>query len=203
SFSLILGDRAADITQDAVGAFFQDSVRVGPSLTLDLGLRYEWNVTPTERDDRFVVFDAATASLRRVGTDLPEVYRQNNDNLEPRIGMAWDPSRDGRTVVRAAYVVTVEQPMVNAVSNLTANPPLGTPLTVTGSVPVETAYALASAQGLAPITVDPAYRDSINHGWNVNVQREVARGIAVMIGYVGARAGQLPLTRNINQPIDG
>src|SRR5262249_39799681 len=77
SFSLILGDRAADITQDAVGAFFQDSVRVGPSLTLDLGLRYEWNVTPTERDDRFVVFDAATASLRRVGTDLPEVYRQN------------------------------------------------------------------------------------------------------------------------------
>ena len=203
SFSLILGDRAGYITQGALGAFFQDSFRVHSALTLDLGLRYEWNITPTERDDRFVVFDAPTASLLRVGTDRSEVYRQNNDNIEPRIGAAWDASRDGRTLVRAAYALSVEQPMVNAVANLTANPPLGTPLTVTGSVPVDTAYTLAASQGLAPITVDPEYRNSIAHGWNVNLQREVARGTSVVIGYVGARGTHLRLTRNINQPVNG
>ena len=48
------------------------------------GLRYEWHVTPTERDDRFVVFDAASASLVRVGVDLDEIYQQNNRNVEPR-----------------------------------------------------------------------------------------------------------------------
>ena len=203
SFSLILGDRAAYITQDALGAFFQDSIRVTPSLTLDLGLRYEWNITPTERDDRFVVFDAPTASLQGV-SDGSDVYRQNDDNIEPRIGLAWDPSRDGRTLVRAAYAVTVEQPLVNAVANLTANPPMGTPLTLTGSVPVDMAFSLAaSGGGLSPITVDPAYRNAITQRWNVNLQREVARGTSVMIGYVGARGGQLRLTRNINQPING
>jgi hypothetical protein len=202
SFSLILGDRAAHITQNAFGAFVHDSVRVAPSLTLDLGLRYEWNITPSERDDRFVVFDAATAALRRVGNG--NVYRQNDDNVEPRVGVAWDVAQDGRTLVRAAYAVTVEQPLVNAVANLTANPPMGTPLTLTGSVPVDTAFALAAGGGgLSPITVDPAYRNSTTHGWNVNLQREVARGTSVMIGYVGARAEQLRLTRNINQPING
>jgi len=202
AFSLILGDRAAHITQDAFGAFFQDSVQIAPSLTLDLGLRYEWNITPTERDDRFVVFDASTASLRRV-SDGSDVYRQNADNIEPRIGVAWDVSGDGRTLVRAAYAVTVEQPMVNAVANLTANPPMGTPLTLTGSVPVDTAFAVAATGGLSPITVDPAYQNAITLGWNVNLQREVARGTSVMLGYVGARAADLRLTRNINQPIGG
>jgi hypothetical protein len=203
AFSLFLGDRAGYITQRALGGFFQDSVRVRPTLTIDLGLRYEWNITPSERDDRFVVFDTATASLLRVGTDRSGVYRQNNDNIEPRIGVAWDPSGDGRTLLRAAYAVTVEQPMVNAVANLTANPPMGAPLTVTGNVSVNTAFALAAAGGLAPITIDPDYRNSTTRGWNVNLQREIARGTSLMIGWVAARAGQLRLTRNINQPVNG
>ena len=149
------------------------------------------------------MFDAPAASLRRV-SDGSDVYRQNDANIEPRIGLAWDPSRNGRTLVRAAYAVTVEQPLVNAVANLTANPPMGTPLTLTGSVPVDTAFALAAGGGgLSPITVDPGYRNAITHGWNVNLQREVARGTSVMIGYVGARSGRLRLTRNINQPVSG
>ena len=62
-------------------------------------------MTPTERDNQFVVFDAATASLLRVGVDVDEIYRQNNRNIEPRLGVAWTLGADGRTVVRAAYGV--------------------------------------------------------------------------------------------------
>jgi hypothetical protein len=76
SFSVVVGDRAADISQRAFGGFVQDSFRAHPTLTVDAGVRYEWNVTPTERDDRFIVFDAPTASLEPVGVHRAAVYEQ-------------------------------------------------------------------------------------------------------------------------------
>jgi hypothetical protein len=202
AFRVTLGDRAALITQPSLGGFLQDSVRLHPAVTVDLGVRYEWNMTPTEDQDRWVVFDAATASLLRIGVDREEVYRQNH-NLEPRLGAAWDPWADGRTLVRATYALTVEQPMVNAVSNLGANPPLGTPLTVTGVVPIGAGFAQARDAGLAPITIDPGYRNSLAHAWNVNVQREIASGTAVMAGALWTTGRHLRLTRNLNQPVNG
>jgi outer membrane receptor protein involved in Fe transport len=96
AFSITLGERRNRITQDALSFFTQDSIAVGPSLTVDLGLRYECHKTPTERDNQFVVFDAATASLVRVGVDVDKIYRENNTNIEPRLGLAWTLGRDGR-----------------------------------------------------------------------------------------------------------
>lgn len=202
SFRLTLGDQAGYITQRALGMFVQDSVRVHSKLTVDLGLRYEWNLTPTEREDRWVVFDARTASLLRIGVHQDSVYRQNH-NVEPRLGVAWEAGGDGRTLVRAAYALTVEQPLINAVSSLGGNPPLGVPLTVTGVVPVESASRLAGAAGLAPLTIDPDYENGAVHSWNVNVQRNIGARMAAMIGYVGSEGVQLRLSRNINQPVDG
>src|SRR5262249_31561867 len=75
AFSITLGERRSRIVQDAISFFAQDNLRIGSNLTLDLGLRYEWHVTPTERDNQFVVFDAATASLVRVGVDVPGIYQ--------------------------------------------------------------------------------------------------------------------------------
>ena len=86
AFNTTLGERTSLIDQRAVGAFFQDQIAVRDRLTLDLGIRYEWHVTPTERDNRFIVFDAARASLVRVGVDVDEIYAQNNRNVEPRAG---------------------------------------------------------------------------------------------------------------------
>ena len=202
SFRLALGDQPAYITQRALGGFVQDSMRVHSQLTVDLGLRYEWNITPTEREDRWVVFDASTASLLRIGVHQDNVYRQNH-NLEPRIGLAWDPWGGGRTLVRASYALTVEQPIINAVSNLGGNPPLGVPLTVTGVVPVESAFRLAGAAGLAPVTIDPEYQNGAVHSWNVNVQREIGARLAALVGYVWSQGTQLRLSRNINQPVNG
>src|SRR6185369_7841368 len=90
SFSVTLGSQSSSIAEGALGFFVQDSYKVRSNLTLELGLRYEWNMTPSERYDRFIVFDQRQNSLLRGGTDLDEIYHQNNKNLQPRLGFAWD-----------------------------------------------------------------------------------------------------------------
>jgi len=120
AFSITLGERRNHIDQRAVAFFGQDRITIGSTLTLDLGLRYEWHVTPTERNNQFVVFDPASVSLLRVGVDIEEIHRQNNRNFEPRVGIAWTPSSDARTVVRAAYGSSVDEPSTTAVKNKAA-----------------------------------------------------------------------------------
>ncbi len=72
------------------------------------------------------------ASLVRVGVDVDEIYAQNNLNFEPRAGVAWQVSSDGRTVLRAAYARAVDEPGTTAVRDTASNPPYGIPLTAAG-----------------------------------------------------------------------
>ena len=68
SFSVTLGDQSSSTKQGALGLFVQSNYKWRPNLTLELGLRYEWNLTPDERYGRFIVFDPTNALLgKRVG----------------------------------------------------------------------------------------------------------------------------------------
>jgi carboxypeptidase family protein len=203
AFSITLGSRRSHIRQDAVSFFAQDNVRIHPNFAVDLGFRYEWHVTPTERDNQFVVFDAPSASLVRVGVNTDSIYRQNNENFEPRLGFAWTPWADGLTVIRAAYGAAVDQPSTTAVRDTPGNPPFATPLTATGLVPLRSAVGATQAVRLAPVTIDPRFRNARLRSWNVNVQRQLAMDLAVMVGYFGSRGAYLRISRNINQPVNG
>ena len=203
AFSITVGERRSRIVQDALSFFAQDAITLGSSLTIDLGLRYEWHMTPTERDNQFVVFDAATASLVRVGVDVEKIYRENNRNFQPRLGLAWTVTGDGKTVLRAAYGHAADQPGTTTVNGAAGNPPFATPLTATGAIPLGAAVSLTQPIGLAPSTVDPNYRNASLRSWNANVQRELARDLAATIAYFGARGRDLRIARNINQPVNG
>jgi hypothetical protein len=165
-------------------------------------MRYEWHVTPTERDDRFVVFDAATASLLRVGVDLDEIYQQNNRNFEPRARRRVGCHADGRTVLRAAYARAVDEPGTTAVRDTAGNPPFAAPLTATGSIPLDSAVAR-----LDP----PAWRrrrsiplpERVDASWNVNVQRQLARATGRDGGLFRFARFAPAISRNLNQPVDG
>ena len=203
AFAITLGERRSHITQDAVSFFAQDNVRLASNVTLDAGLRYEWHVTPTERDNQFVVFDAFTASLRRVGADVSRIYQQNNRNFEPRLGVAWSPGVNGLTAIRAAYGVAADEPATAAVRDTPGNPPFATPLSAAGSIPVRAAVGTTQPVRLAPVTVDPRLRNASLRSWNVNVQRQLARDLAVVVGYFGSRGSNLRISRNVNQPVNG
>ena len=203
SFSVTLGSQSSSIAEGAIGFFVQDTYKVRPTFTLELGLRYEWNMTPTERFDRFIVFDPSTASLIRVGTDIDDVYHQNNKNFQPRVGFAWDPFGDGKTSVRAAYALQTDQPMTSVVIGTTTNPPLAIPLTFTGPIRLDNAINLAGPAGLAPQSIAHDFDNAYLQSWNLNVQREVHRRLALLVGYFGSKGAHLISRRNLNQPING
>jgi hypothetical protein len=160
-------------------------------------------MSPTERDNRFVVFDPSTVSLLRIGVDTnAPVYRENNANFEPRVGFALR-ANEGRTLLRGGYATTVQQPNTNIVVNLTSNPPFGVPLTATGSVPLDNALQLARSAGLSPLTVQPDYQNAAFHSWNVTVQHELPRNLSLTVGYLGSSGTHLPIVLNTNQPVDG
>jgi hypothetical protein len=203
SFSVTLGRQSSSIAEGALNFFAQDTYNLRRNLTLELGCRYDWNMPPSERYGRFIVFDPATSSLERLGSGAEPIYPQNNKNLQPRLGFAWDPFRNGKTSVRAAYGIYVDQPMTSIVTATAGNPPLATPLTVTGAIPLGNAINMARAAGLAPATVDRRFRNAYLQSWNFNVQRELSNQVTGMAGYFGSKGTRLILRRNINQPIDG
>ena len=200
-FAITRGDRSSAIIQNAFGFYVQDNYKVRPNVTLELGLRYDWNMTPTERYDRFVVFDPATRTLVRAGSGIDDVYHQNNKNFQPRVGIAWDPFKDGKTSVRAAYAILADQPVTNVVTPLTSNPPLADPRIITGVVNLQNPGG--GAAGLGPNTVDPNYDNAYVQSWNLNIQRELGKDLAVTAGYFGTKGTHLRISRNINQPING
>lgn len=203
SFSITLPSTASSIAQTAFDVFVLDSFRWRPNLTFDLGLRYELNLPPSERFDRFIVFDPEQVALLRVGKDVDEVYKANKLNFQPRVGLAWDPFKDGKTAVRAAYAIMTEQPLVNVVFSTATNPPWATPLTFTGPVRLDNGLALATGTGVAPVTTDHDYQNSYVQSWNLNVQHELQSNLVLMVGYFGSKGTNLRISRNLNQPVNG
>jgi len=203
AFNITLGERKSIIDQRATGLFVEDSVNIHDTVTLELGMRYEWHLTPTERNDRFVVFDADSASLLQVGVDRDEIYAQNNRNIEPRIGVAWAVTPNGHTVARAAYGRATDQPGTTAVRDTAGNPPFAAPLTAAGALSLASAIDATQPAGLAPATIDPRFRNASIQSWNANLQQQLARQVAVTVGYAGSRGSNLRISRNINQAVDG
>jgi hypothetical protein len=194
-----VGTVANRINQNALDFFAQDSYKFKPYLTLELGLRYAWNMTPSEGLNRFVTLvPGAGAGSMLVRTDAP--YAQNNKNFQPRVGFAWDLLHNGNTILRGGYAFQVDQPVTGMVTGLTSNPPFALPISVSGQ-PVTALGALfnGTPASIAPVTIDPNFKNANVQSWNLNIQQQVTRSAGIMVSYVGAKGTHLEIERDINQ----
>jgi hypothetical protein len=102
-----LGSPSDSFHNLAVGAFWQDSWRVNPRLTVNYGLRYDIEKPPTLKPINSPLAQAAYNLL-----NLQKGIQTATHNFQPRIGMALDPGGNGKTVIRASYGIFYDHPLL-------------------------------------------------------------------------------------------
>ena len=220
SMSLSSANLAADVTPvfsiqpnifdyrlyaDAAAAFIQDNYRIKPGLTLEGGLRFEWNGTPVEGENRLAIFNPSNVTLTQAGTNgVPAdgAYKQNY-NVEPRVGFAYDLFNNSKTVVRGAYGLLVDQPVAGVAGALTGNPPFTTAVSYSNSaapIPLNNLYGSAkAASGYALGWVNPNFRNAYVEDFNLNVQQALPWSLVASIGYYGSTGHHLLIVTDPNQ----
>jgi hypothetical protein len=101
-----LGNPSDSFKNKALGLFWQDSWRVRPTVTLNLGVRYDVEIPPSFKPPTAL----ALAGYNYLG--LQKGIQIDKNNIQPRIGIAWDPKGDGKTVVRASYGMFYDHPLL-------------------------------------------------------------------------------------------
>ena len=195
---------------NSMGAFVTDSWKIRPGFTVTLGLRYDWYGTPTEAQNRFVVYDPASNTLQHVGqggSGPDKAYQQSATNFQPRVGFAWDPFKEGKTVIRSSYAIMTDQPTLGLVTGLASNPPYAFPINYspTAATPFVTlgnAYNFASGF-VSPASVAHGYHDAYVSEWNFNIQQQLGKDYGFMLGYFGSKGTDLNIRRNYDQFING
>jgi len=198
TFTITPGSTPSRIYDNAYGFFAMDNWKVRPNLTLELGVRLDWNATPTEAAGRFTEFDTATSEL--VQTNKPF---DQNVGVGPRLGFAWDLFKDGKTVLRAGYGYMIDQPVLNIVSPLASNPPFTQGVSYSNSaapIPIGTLLTSAAAAGsLAINSINPNFQDAYVQQYNLNLQKQLTNTMGFMLGYFGNKGTHLRVARNLNQ----
>ena len=131
------GNFLRNLRNQAYGFYVQDDWRILPRVTINMGVRYELNTVPTESNNLIGNFDPSMG-LVQDGKQIGSVFNGDHNNFAPRLGIAWDVTGNGKTVIRAAGGIFYTQFSYDAFNGLNnvvglVTEPTGVPLYANGN----------------------------------------------------------------------
>ena len=191
------------------GAYFQDDWKVLPRLTLNLGVRYEFNTPATDPTNRMTVFNLTTMSLAQVGSPgmTRSGIRPDWNNFAPRVGFAW--SLGPTTVLRGGYGIFYDSGILMVSSAAYFNPPYFNIYAFfpSGAGLLTLDNPFAAQNGMLPpaslSSFSPDLTTAYLQHWNMNLQHEIPGAGTLSLAYAGSKGTHLIRSRDINQPEPG
>jgi Carboxypeptidase regulatory-like domain/TonB dependent receptor len=101
-----IGNSNSPFDNIPMGFFAQDTWRLNRRLTINYGVRYDVEISPLFAPGTAI--NAAAEQALGVVEGIPRNYK----NVGPRVGLAWDPAGDGKTVIRAGYGLFYDHPLL-------------------------------------------------------------------------------------------
>jgi hypothetical protein len=209
--------------------YAQDSWKPRANVTVDYGLRYSLyppitdanNVLTNFLPSTYVAANApkcanAACTLVTVGTGDPlngiivagknspfgdAIYAFDKGDIQPRIGVTWDPKSDGRTIYRTSYGMYYDQALVGIFEqNSFTNPPFVNTVSILNPKLSSIGSTATTTGVLALIGNGDNFKTPRTQEWNVGVQQQLyARG-ALDVSYVGSHGDNLIRPIDINYP---
>jgi hypothetical protein len=205
------GDGKRYSYQSGSGAYLLDSWRLSNRITLNYGLRWDYYGVIGAENKAFSIFDVKTGGLQTVGaTGGPaSLYPKDWTDFAPRLSLADDLMGNGKLVIRVGGGIYYDGPSQDFfVGNQAYNTNAGeagpafngigfaSPVvsTITAGTPIFGDYTPSSVFTVDQKLVTPRYGS-----YNLNIESQVAKKVAVQIGYVGSQGRHLFHFRDLNQ----
>ncbi|HMZ81637.1 MAG TPA: TonB-dependent receptor, partial [Acidobacteriota bacterium] len=186
------------LRQTLVGFYLQDNVRLTDRLTLNVGMRYETVTTPKEVNGKIANLRNISDSEVTVGGDY---FTPTRNNFAPRVGLAWDVTGRGKTIVRSGFGMFYDQPLFQTYRNAIFRTLPFVNRGVISSVPMLPVNPGAfKGADLATEAVQPDLRPSYVMQYNLNIQQDF-KGMVVQVAYLGSRGVNLFGQGDVNTAI--
>jgi hypothetical protein len=194
--------------------YAQDSWKVKPNLTIELGLRWEIKLSPRGASDQILrpdqPFTLGSEPSDTLAWTSGSLYQNSLRNFGPSIGFAWDPFRNGRTSIRGNYRIandrmntfvlssSVFQGLPGITDQITDQTfgaghgrlAEGLPTVLTTDTPADLRQPPPFSVN-AITTVDPTWKPPQVHQWSLSIQRQIGNNTVAEIAYIGHHAVHL------------
>ena len=215
-----LGGRTVDqagtqsIDQKEPAVFIQDKWQPLPNLTISYGLRWEAQIEPDPITPADQVFFSKFIGKTVNGQEFPSDGNIPSDYSmwQPRLGITWDPNKDGKTILRAnGGIFSARTPGLNLASTRSTNGTISYNYAAGffgGNLPAypnilnpATLPATPDHPGINVISKD--YKNPRTYQFAAAIEREVAPDIAVSLKYNHAQTVQIGRFVDRNDPLLG